>query len=308
MPQASVSTKNSYLINGYLILIVTSFLYSGNVLFTRGIAGQIPLLTFAASRVFLALFFLVPVSWAQLRNSPKPNRKELAYLVVLGILGITIPYVMFVLGMERTTRTNTSIIFATAPAVTNILEFLVHKNKLSKLQQLGILTSFLGLLFILPQGSLSQILTLNLGLGEFFILINVVSSVLFFTFSQNLMAKYSPLMVSLFSQFFALLTLAPFALFELQSQPLHALPLSHILTVLYIGVMVMGVGFFLNLYGINIVGSGPASIFSNLQHIITISLSVLFFGETLASYHYFGFVLIIFGVVLSLSMYKRRKA
>ncbi len=62
-----------------------------------------------------------------------------------------------------------------------------------------------------------------------------------------------------------------------------------------------------SMYANNIIGSGPAAVYFNLQHILTVTGSVLFFKETLASYHYYGFALVLAGVALSLTRSRQAK-
>lgn len=52
------------------------------------------------------------------------------------------------------------------------------------------------------------------------------------------------------------------------------------LIILYMGFLAAGVAFCLNLYGINKIGSGKASVFNNMQHVFSIILSVIILKES----------------------------
>lgn len=284
----------------YFLLILSALIYGGNVIAGRLIAGHVPPLTLSAIRVVLALAILLPLAWPEIKNAPKPTKLELLQLVILGVLGIMIPYVSLLLGLQHTTGTNASVIFATLPAVMNTLLFLFFKLRPSKYQTLGMITSFLGLLIVFTQGSLLNLLTFKLGIGESYLFLNVLSIGLFNLLGQKIMKKFSSLVTSVYALIFAAFMLIPMGAWQLRATEWN-ISMTEWLIILYMGFLAAGVAFFLNLYGINKIGSGKACVFNNMQHVFSISLSVIILKESLALYHWIGFLLVIFGVVLSLS-------
>ena len=290
----------------YALLLLCSLIYGGNVIAGRLIAGDVPPFTLSAIRVILALVILLPLAWSRMKNAPKPSKIELLQLIVMSILGITIPYVSLLLGLQHTTGTNASVIFATLPAVTNILLFLLYKLKPSKFQTLGMITSFLGLVVVFTHGSLLHLLTFKLGIGELYLFLNVLSIGLFNLLGQNMMKKFSSLVTSVYALIFAAVMLIPMGAWQLRATVWNV-SMSEWLIILYMGFLAAGLAFFLNLYGINKIGSGKASVFNNMQHVFSITLSVIILKETLALYHCIGFVLVISGVVLSLYQSPLRK-
>ncbi len=286
----------------YFFVLLSSLIYGGNVIAGRLIAGHVPPFTLSAIRVVLGLIILLPIAWPQIKRAPIPNKMEWLQLGIISILGIVIPYVALLLGLQQTTGTNASVVFATLPAVTNTLIFLLYKVKPTKFQTLGMLTSFLGLMIVFTQGSLLHLLTFKLGIGELYLFINVLSIGLFNLLGQNIMKKFSSLVTSVYALIFAAIMLIPMGAWQLKSSGWNV-SMSEWLIIFYMGFMAAGVAFFLNLYGINQIGSSKTSIFSNMQHVFSVSLSILILKETLAPYHWIGFTLVISGVILSLSKF-----
>lgn len=284
----------------YFCLFLSALIYGGNVIAGRLIAGDVPPLTLSAIRVVLALIILIPLTWPQMKTAPKPNKIEFLQLIILSVLGITIPYVSLLFGLQHTTGTNASVIFATLPAVTNTLLFLFINLKPSKFQTFGMITSFLGLVIVFTQGSLPNLLTLKLGIGESYLFLNVLSIGLFNLLGQKIMKKFSSLITSVYALIFAALMLIPMGAWQLETTHWNV-SMSEWLIILYMGFLAAGVAFFLNLYGINKIGSGRASVFNNMQHVFSITLSVIILKESLALYHWIGFLLVISGVILSLA-------
>lgn len=294
-------------IRAYLFLLISSLMYGGNVIAGRLMADQMPPFTLSAIRAILGLGVLLPLAWAQIKKAPKPNKSELLQLLIIAILGVILPYNTLLLGLQHTTGTNASIIFATCPAVTNILLFIFYKVRLTKLQTIGLITSFMGLLVVFTQGSLTHLFSFKLGLGEMILFINVLSVGLFNLIGQNIMKKFSSLVTSVYVLVFSIIILVPMGVWQHGSFEWH-LSLSQWLVVLYMGIFAAGLAFFLNLYGIDKIGSGQAAIFNNMQYVFSITLSIIILGESLASYHWMGFILVISGVILSLSKPPEKKA
>jgi len=288
--------------NAYLFVLLSSLIYGGNVIAGRLIAGHVPPLTLSAIRVILGLIILLPLAWPQMKKAPKPNKMEWFQLVIISTLGIVIPYVSLLLGLQQTTGTNASVVFATLPAVTNTLIFLIYRLKPTKFQTLGMITSFLGLMIVFTQGSLLHLLTFKLGIGEFYLFINVLSISLFNLLGQNIMKKFSSLVTSVYSLIFAAVILIPMGAWQLRSSGWNV-SISEWLIISYMGFLAAGVAFFLNLYSVNQIGSSKTSFFSNMQHVFSITLSIIILKESLAPYHWMGFTLVISGVVLSLSKF-----
>lgn len=290
----------------YFFVLLSSLIYGGNVIAGRLIAGNVPPLTLSAIRVIFGLIILFPLAWPQMKTAPRPNKIEWLKLIIISILGIVIPYISLLLGLQQTTGTNASVVFATLPAVTNTLIFLLYKSKPTKLQALGMITSFLGLMIVFTQGSLLHLLTFKVGVGELYLFLNVLSIGLFNLLGQSIMNKFSSLVTSVYALIFAAIILTPMGTWQLKTSGWNV-SWSEWLIIFYMGFMAAGVAFFLNLYGINKIGSAKTSILSNMQHVFSITLSIIILKESLATYHWFGFFLVISGVVLSLSNSLRKK-
>ncbi|HVJ48720.1 DMT family transporter [Desulfitobacterium sp.] len=296
----TANTIKSTHFKAIVAILLSALIYGGNIIAGRLIAGTIPPVTLSAIRAILGLIILLPITWPAIKRAPKPTKKELFQLIVISLIGITIPYISLILGLAETTGTNASVILATLPAMTNAMLFLICKTKPSKFQVWGIFTSFLGLVIVFTQGDLLHLLSFKMGRGELYLLINVVCISLFNIVGQDIMKKFSSIVTSGYSIIFATVTLIPLGLYQMNSFTWH-LSLTGWLLVIYMGCFAAGIAFFLNLYGIQKIGSGQATILNNMQYIFSISLSVFILKESLFVYHWLGFILVIFGVILSLA-------
>jgi drug/metabolite transporter (DMT)-like permease len=296
--QTKIRTKELQ-VEGYMVLLLSSLLYGGNVIAARLISTDIPPGALATLRGLFGLLILLPLARRSLIQSPKPSYQDLNRFALLGFLGITVAYMTFLWAMKYSTATNAAIIFATNPAITNTLLAVGLGIRPSKLRVLGIGLSFSGLLVVIAQGSFARLLALNLSPSDLILLVNVLAVALFTIVGQGVMAKFSPVITSVYSLIFGTIFLLPYGIWEMLNRSWH-LSGTNWLILLYMGCVVTGIAVLLNFKGISHLGSGKAAIFSNLTPIFSILLAFLFLGEHLAIYHWVGFSFVLVGIGLCL--------
>lgn len=286
-------------IGGYIVLLFSSLLFGGNVVAARLISGDIPPVALAVLRGLFGLLVLFPLARRSLRQSPTPSRQDLYRFALMGFLGITVAYVTFLWSIQYSSAINVSIIFAITPAITITLLALGWGIIPSKLRVFGIALSFLGFLVVIAQGSFTRLLSLNLSPSDLVMLLNVLAVSLFTILGQGVMAKFSPLVTSVYSLLFGTVFLLPYGIWEMFHKSWHFTGTS-MLVLLYMGCFVTGIAVLLNFEGIIRLGSGRAAIFGNLAPVFGILLAYIFLGERLSFYHWVGFTLVVAGIGLCL--------
>ena len=284
---------------GYMVLILSSLLYGGTVVAARVISGDIPPVALSLFRGVLGLLVLFPLARRSLRQSPTPSRQDLYRFALMGFLGITVGYVTFLWAIQYSSATNASIIAATTPAITITLLALGWGIIPSKLRVFGIALSFSGLLVVITQGSITRLLSLSLSPSDFVLLLNVLAVSLFTILGQGVMAKFPPIVTSIYSLLFGTIFLLPYGIWEMFHRNWYFTHAS-MLVLLYMGCVVTGIATLLNFEGISRLGSGKAAILGNLAPIFGILLACIFLGERLSLYHWGGFTLVFGGIGLCL--------
>ena len=130
-------------------------------------------------------------------------------------------------------------------------------------------------------------------------LLNVLAVSLFTILGQGVMAKFSPLVTSVYALLFGTIFLLPYGIWEMFHKSWHFTGTS-MLALLYMGCFVTGIAVLLNFEGIIRLGSGRAAIFGNLAPVFGILLAYIFLGERLSFYHWVGFTLVVAGIGLCL--------
>jgi drug/metabolite transporter (DMT)-like permease len=110
--------------------------------------GQIPALPFTALRFALASLLL----WLVLRVTEGPARLPRAdtrRLYLLGIIGNTFYQLAFILGLARTSATNSSLILATVPTVVAVVAGAAGLERITRRMWLGIVTGTVGVALVI---------------------------------------------------------------------------------------------------------------------------------------------------------------
>jgi len=121
-----------------------------------------------------------------------PRRADLPALLGLGFIGITVYHLSLNTGEQRVSAGATSLIIATAPALTAVIAWFVLRDRLGPLGWLGTALGLLGVtLIVLGDGSRA----LGLGLEPYagLILLAAFATAWFAVLQRSLLRRYRPL-------------------------------------------------------------------------------------------------------------------
>lgn len=133
----------------YGLLGLMTLIWSINYIAAKVGLRSFPPLLFAPARALIASAVLIPLYfWAERRyphHATPWKKEELPLMVALGVFGIALNQLFFILGMARTTVAHASLIIATTPVQVLILARLRGQETLSGRKMLGMLTAFWGI-------------------------------------------------------------------------------------------------------------------------------------------------------------------
>ena len=101
-------------------MLLVVLIWGVNFTVTKGAFARFPPLAFTGVRFALASLLLVPLVRRLEGQDPLP-RQVLARLVVLGVVGNTLYQLGFILGLDRTTASNSALILAAMPSIVALL-------------------------------------------------------------------------------------------------------------------------------------------------------------------------------------------
>ena len=284
----------------YLLLTFTALFWAGNFVLGRSMHLIISPIVMAELRWTLALLLILPFALPRLKKNKKIILKHWPILTLLSVLSVACFNSFIYFGLTITTATNATILQSIIPIAILIFSALWFKVHVSKKQWLGVLTSFSGVLILITQGQLSNLLNYNVNQGDIYVLIAVL-----FWAVYSVLLRYRPVELDGFSFFcitviIGVIVLLPFALIEYfyYSPPMDWQKNAK-LTIIYMAVFPSILAYIFWNKGVEELGAAKAGLFIHLMPCFGLILSSLFLKEQVLIFHISGVVLIFFGIYLA---------
>jgi drug/metabolite transporter (DMT)-like permease len=119
------------------------------------------------------------------------DRRELPYFFLLGFLGITFHQWLQSTGLLTSQATTTAWIVASIPVFMALLGWLALKEKLSRLQILGIVLAAFGVLLVVTKGDFTGLISGRAGtFGDILIMISALNWAIFSLLSRDGLKRY----------------------------------------------------------------------------------------------------------------------
>ncbi len=235
-----------------------------------------------------------------LRHEKKfiPPKNCIIPLLLMGLTGIAINNVSQFTGLKYSTITNCTLIAATGPAVTALLSAVFIRERLKLLQWLGIVISFVGVIFLITKGSWEILTNFKFNLGDILFFTCQIVWAAYSIIGLRVMKHLSAIAVTAWSGLLGSIEVALFALFTNQLGYV-SLDFSGWSSFAFV-VLCGGVGSML-FWNIGVKNAGPsmAAIFSNLTPIFGILCGAVFLSEEIGFMQISGALAIFIGVYIT---------
>ena len=159
----------------YGLYIVGSALLASNPVVGRAAAHVVPPIGLAFWRWLIAFLIVLPFALPGLLTHRGQLKAQWRRYLLLGVLGQGISGAIVYYGLERTSATNASLIYATSPAMILALAAVWLGDAIRPRQVLGILLAMAGVLVILTRGDPEALLHLSFNVGDLLVLTGAVS-------------------------------------------------------------------------------------------------------------------------------------
>jgi len=245
------------------------------------------------ARVILAsLLYLV--LW---RRIPKPEyqKGDWKWLVLLGLCEPFLLFTFETLGLEYTSASQGGMITACVPLTVAIGAFLFYRERISRRCVAGILLAVCGVITVSAFGVAGEHGP-NPLLGNLFIFCAVLSGTCYALTVKRLCERYHFMFLSAIQVFGATVLFLPGAL----TSPLpQALPWQALGAVVYLGLGITFLVYFVINYALTRIKAAQVILFTNLIPVSTLGLAYLILGEQMTPMQYGGAALVFAGVLLA---------
>lgn len=291
-----MNKKNSYLIPTLLIFI--SFIWAGSFIAVKLTVDEIPPINLGFIRFLVAIPFMILLLFLLKKNKYIPL-KELPYLAVLGLSGVTFLYIFQYIGIDYTTPATSAVLISTNVVFIVILSMIFLKEKISYKKSIGIIFSFIGVIFVIFAQMMNEQITFN---NVFFTgCLLMISSgfcwAIYTIVGKRLLEKYDSLTVVTYSFILGVLFYLPF----ISNGFIGSLPnisFNSWIAILYLSVACAVFGYLGWYYALEKIEASKAAVFLTFIPLFAILLS-FFYGESLTIFFIIGAFLIMSGVYLT---------
>lgn len=254
--------------------------------------GYVPPLPFVAFRFTLAgLLLLVILRFVEPSGGLK--RKDLLPMAGLGVIGVGLNNVLFTIGVDLTSASNTALIYATPPLWGMLVGFVLGLERPRLRGVLGVILAILGVVVIVYGG---------LGVspkGDILVAGAALCWGTYTAFSIVLLRSYSPLAVAGYTMFVAGLAVFPLASFDLLRTDWGAVSAGAWAAAAYSTFVVAAFGFSAWQRGISRIGANKVLVYQYLITLTGVVCGVLLLGESLGLNQLIGAAVIFSGVYLA---------
>jgi drug/metabolite transporter (DMT)-like permease len=265
------------------------------------VIGKIALVELSVPHLMLYRFTLASIGFLPLllRARPTLRRDDWAFVVLAAVVGVPVQFLMQFEGLSRTTASHAALMIGTAPVLVAIAAFVVLRERLRPVAWLALGASTIGVVLIVMQagaastgGRAQPSLT-----GDLLVLASMFSAVVWILVSKQLMARYSPIVVSGLITITGTVALAGWVIAHDGMPPL-TLTTNTWLAVAALGLVATTLSTVLWNWGLAHTDAGKAAAFINLEPVIGAMLGVWLLHESLGSIAIVGGALIVAGALV----------
>ncbi len=293
-----INTKSIYF--AFFLLISSSLFWSGNF-FTGKVAFLYDLTPFKLSflRWSLAFLLLLPFTYRKIIEDLEKYKKNLPFIVITSILGVTIFNSFTYLSLQTSMVINSSIMASITPLLIIFFSWLIFKTQTYFMQFFGIILSIIGVLLIISKANFTNLINLNFTTGDLWMIAAVFSWGLYSVLLKKIDNTLSQLATLEVMIFVGLIFIFPFYIFESFNNSYLPKDFNEVLMIGYVAIFASITSFFAWNKGVAILGANKASLFLHLIPVFSSMWAIIFLGEKFSFFHLLGTAFIIFGIILS---------
>ena len=250
---------------------------------------------FTIAAVTLALYIVFTrQAW------PKLSLAQYIVIALVGVIGVGGLNLALFNGLQHTSAANGALIMALSPLVTSIVNGLLQREWLSRQQVFSLVGGLAGVLLVITNGSVQQLLNFSFNQGDVMIAAGMLAWSGYTICSQRVGHWLPVLPFTLLSMIAASVSISVVGLGRGEFHPwleLMELSATAFSSVLYIGLFATVLGYLFWINGVKALGPAKASIFFNLVPVFA-ALTALAMGQAVTEIQLVGMLIVILALML----------
>ncbi|WP_112181788.1 DMT family transporter [Paraliobacillus zengyii] len=283
----------------YIFLIFVVIFFAGNILIGKAINDLAPF-TIAFFRLFVAFLVVLPVGLKSAWNNRELFLKYKKPFIIMSLTGVTFFNMFIYASLQFTTASNVSVLETVIPVITILLSAWLLKERLRKIQWAGVILSVFGAVWVVLNGEVLQITTINWNIGDFIMVGAILCWAVYSIYVKQYMHFFPSIAGLLVMTSISLIVLFPLVMMEWLFLGVPDLFQSeYVVSLLYLGIFPSLIALLLYNHAVQKLGASKASLFLNFLPVITMLGAYLWLGESITLIQIGGALLVIVGVIIT---------
>ncbi|MEU1663893.1 DMT family transporter [Streptomyces sparsogenes] len=270
--------------------------WSSSYAVTKEVLEDVGPLSIGAFRFTLAALLLgvtVRLNW---RRPAQPDGRQRRLLYLSGLLGITVYFILENVGVDLSTASDASLIVATYPLMTMLLELVVHRVRMPLLRVTGVLLATVGAFLVVRNGA--EVGGGSRWLGDILLLLGGLAWAGYNVLGKRASTGQDAVGITYYQTLAGAAGFLLASLLEVGDWRMPGATASSLL--IYLAVACSVGGFLLYNYGLRRMASSVAVNILNLVPVFGVIGAVVINGESIRPAQVTGGVIIIAGVALGM--------
>lgn len=274
--------------------------WAANYIIGKIALRELPPLLVGGVRVTIAGVLMLPIYWWERRKTgDRPARSELPMLLLLGLFGVTLNQLLFVLGLSRTSAAHSAIFGNLSPMVVLLLAAAGRMEKLTPVKLAGMAIALAGV---------TMLQSLEAGrhgaggptlLGDVITFGGACAFAAFTVLGKTVTRQHSAVTVNTFAYVGGALMMAPITIWQAWQFPLGHVSLRAWASVFYMAAVASVMCYLIYYYALAYMPASRLAAYGYLQPPIAAVLGILILGEHITVALVVSMAVIFSGVLLS---------
>ena len=260
----------------YALIVLMIGFWSANYIIAKIALREFPPLLLTGVRTTLAGAIMLVIRGARPYRLPP----DFLRLAVLGLFGVALNQLCFVVGLGNTTVAHASIIVSLGPILVLLIAAGMKQEKLTGRKLVGMSLAIAGV-------ALLKALQDNAGparatwFGDIFIFLSTLSFALFTVFGKPVTRLYSSTTVNTFAYVGGAIALSPVTIWQAAAHPLSRISLAAWICAGYMALFPSVIAYLIYYYALTHIAPSRLAAFSYLQPVFAMLLALILLGEHL---------------------------
>ncbi len=274
-----------------LMLVVMSFIWGLNFTVVKGALADFTPLSFNAIRFGTSSLILLSLLWIRER-SLSVRRKDVGRFVMLALIGNTVYQLFFIMGIARTTATNSALILATTPIFIVLFGAVLRVEKITSRIVQGVILSFTGVVMIILGSGQPLTLTDQSIIGDLLIIANPICWSIYTVLSKPMLREYSPLKLTTVTMAMGTVPLILVSIPSLSSENWTAISTNAWLGLAFSACFAIAIGYVLWYVGVGRIGSARTALYDNFVTVFAVASAWILLAEGMTAIQIIGAALV----------------